>query len=172
MMRKMAAMTAAALLLLWAVPAMGDEPGLTGVWTYDEEASDDVVAAFEPALEEMGRVRRAVARRVLRREVEPEETTRIDIDDETVTVGSGDDPPLVAPVDGETVDHENDDGDDFRLRVDLDASTLTVWVTGDDTDFRSRYRLGDDGTRLDVEIRVDADELSQAVRYDLVYQRR
>lgn len=148
-----------------------DDGSLTGTYVFVDDESDDVMEAFEPAIQQMSRLKRGFARRVLREEMQPDSRIKIDVDDNTVTIHSGDNPPLKAPADGTTIEHENEDGDIIDITATVDDTTMTVHSELADGYHQTTYRLQPDGWKLDVDIELDVEDLPKPVSYSLVYER-
>ena len=160
--------------LVLALPSMAaaEAPSLSGTYELDEEASDVMVEAFEPAIEAMGRMRRGFARRAIESEDDPSEQIQIATDDDEVVIESVDEPPLTAPLDGETVDYVDGDGDKVRVRARIDDGALVVHNDVEDGEYTTTYRLDDSGDRLEVVSDIDMDQLPKEVTYRLYYDRR
>jgi len=77
---------------------------LTGNYTLDADESDELSEVFEPALEDMGRIRRGIARRVLERQDGPGERMEIEEKDDAVRIDTSNEPTRTIPLDGQTVE--------------------------------------------------------------------
>ena len=144
---------------------------LTGSYTLDADESDELSEVFEPALEDMGRIRRGIARRVLERQDGPGERMQIEEGDDAIRIDSSNEPTRTIPLDGEAVEHENSDGDVVELRAGRENGNLVIYTDSDRGEYTSEYQLSDDGERLDIVMEMDMDDLSRIVEYRLVYRR-
>ena len=144
---------------------------LTGNYTLDADESDELSEVFELALEDMGRIRRGIARRVLERQDGPGERMEIEEKDDAVRIDTSNEPTRTIPLDGQTVEHENSDGDVVELRAGRENGNLVVYTDSDRGEYKSVYQLSDDGDRLDIVMEMDMDDLSRIVEYRLVYRR-
>ncbi len=153
--------------------AAADSPSLTGTYLLDEEASDDMVESFEPAIEEMGRVRRGFARRAIEREDGPDHQVLINHSDDEISIQFGDEPVQRIPLNGQTVENKNSDGDTIEQSARVDGSqTVMVQTQSDKGVTATEYRLDTDTDKLEVAMELDFDQLPKKVDYRIVYDRQ
>lgn len=159
--------------MAWAVSAGAETSTLSGTYTFNEETSDELEEAFEPALEEMGRIRRGFARRALADADEPHERMEIDKSKNRIVIRPGDDPVQTIPLDGETVENRNEEGELVDQKVQaVEQRAVTIHTAADEGDITTEYRLGADGRQLEIVMEMDFDQLPKTVTYRLVYNRR
>lgn len=165
-----------ALLILFLIvtlpgTAMAESPpSYSGTYELDEEASDDLMEAFEPAVKEMSRFKRPFARRTIRRESGPEAKLRIQKNDEMLIIEAHED--FRVPLNGEPVDHEDNDGDIVQMSAWIDDGVLMVRTEMDDGEYTTEYRLSPDGKQLSALTRIDVEQLPKRVDYLIVYIRQ
>lgn len=159
---------------LWAIPttAAADSPSLSGTYELNEDASDEMVKAFKPAIDEMSRLRRGFARRAVRDADNPSEQITIDVDDDEVVIDSSNEPTRTIPFGGERIDHTNDEGDEVQLRARMKGDELVVYTDREDGEIESTYRLESNGDRLAIVSDIDIEDLPKEVTYRLYYERR
>lgn len=160
------------LSLLFTSSALAATPSFSGTYTLDEGASDDVLAAFEPALQEMNIVKRTAARQVLRRRVQPERHIRIAHTSATITIQDGSRPALEVPEDGREVDITTVEGNAAKISARVAEAVLRVNMNEEKGRYRARYSLSPDGRRLTVRVNLDYQQLPKPVSYKLVYTRQ
>ena len=160
-----------AALAVIAVPALAaaDEPSLSGSYTLDEQRSDEMVEAFEPAIEEMSWWKRGVARRVARREDNPAQRLRIEKTGDEVTIDPSDGPPRTFPLDGEVVEYEDADDNPVRVSARVEEGTLVMDYDIVVGEYTAYFRLR--GDRLELVRDMDLDRLPRRIEYRLVYRR-
>lgn len=169
-------MSMALVLVLFAADGMAhiavaqDSP-FNGTWILDEEASDDFAEAFEPALQEMGRIRRSIARIALGRADGHAPFVHIEITDDYITVQQGERRPARLPANGEPVQHENDDGDIMQGTAHLEGNVLRVEMQGENGGSNTDYHLSDNHQRLTVHRTLESERLPEPVEILAVYNR-
>lgn len=173
-MTSLRALLIAAVFALLTIPAtaMADSPSLSGIYGLDEEASDEMVEAFEPAIAEMSRLKRRFARRQVRRADNPSEQITIEKEDGKVMIEAGDDPPLKVELGGEAVEHTDAEGEKRQVSARMEGDTLRVHYDVEDGEYDTRYRLESEGQRLAIISEIDVEELPKAVTYRLYYNRQ
>jgi hypothetical protein len=160
------------ILSAWIEDAHANPGPFSGAFTLDEAASDDVMAAFEPAIRDMNAVVRPVARRRIRRDARPSPTLRIDQDAHTITLRPADQRVLTAPLSGDPVQITTKAGNPASVTIRLIDGTLHVRRTEEAGSYQARYQLSPDGQRLTIAVELDYDQLPKTVRYNLVYNRQ
>ncbi|RDV39642.1 hypothetical protein DV096_03505 [Bradymonadaceae bacterium TMQ3] len=171
-LRKLLVTSLFALALLatgMASTASAQTPDFSGSYVLDEAASDDFFDAFEPALEEMNPIKRALARRYLKKTDGPDTRLRLEQSAETVTVQGEDRPAVAIPLSGERVSREGDDGKTVHFSAGLRGEVLRVTMLTEGGPFRTDYRMLDDG-RMEIRVRVENEQLPLPVTYRLVYR--
>ena len=163
-----------AIFVAFAFPAtaVADGPDLSGTYSYDEENSDDMMEAFTPAIDAMSRMRRGFARRAVRNQDDPPAQIKIEQSDDEIAIHAGDSPVIRAPLNGETVDYVNKDGETEKVTARLDDDAVEVHRDFDDGEYRTRYRLSTSGQRLGIFSKIDMDALPKVVNYRRAYDRR
>lgn len=161
------------LALAFALPATAaaDGPDLTGTYSYDGDSSDNMVEAFEPAINEMSRLRRGFARRRVANQPDPPAQIRIQQSDDEIVIRSGDNPTLTAPLDGRTVDYVNADGETEKVSARIDGNAVRIHRDFEDGEYLVRYSLANDGQRLVIATEIDMDALPLKVDYRRIYNR-
>ena len=148
-----------------------DTPGFTGTFTLDEERSDDFTEAFEGELQEMGRFRRAIARRLITRRGGHAEKIHIEVGDEYIILQSDERDPIRFPANGDEFTHTNEDGDEMTASAQLDGNILKISMMGDDGGSVTEYRLDSEGKAIRVNRKLESDQLNNPVRFSVVYNR-
>jgi len=151
--------------------ASAQAPNFSGDYTLDEGASDDFLAAFEPALEEMNPIKRALARRYLKKSEGPDTRLRIEQNGESVTLQGENRPAVTLPLSGERTSHQNDKGETVYLRARFRGAVLHVDMETDGGPFTTEYRMTPGGV-LESRVRVVNEHLPMPVTYRLVYRAR
>ena len=156
------------VLLSLAGPSWAAGESFSGTYRLDEGASDNIQEAFEPALSEMGRVRRTFARQALRR-ASHEETLQIRIEGTEISMQAGQRPRLELPIDGTEREVVGENGGRARGSARLVNDRLEVRVKGERGTSTTIYRL--EGNRLIGTITFENEELSKPVTFRVVYRR-
>ncbi|MFU8807320.1 MAG: hypothetical protein ACNA8W_26155 [Bradymonadaceae bacterium] len=162
------------LVVGMALPALAfsETPSFSGTYELDKEAGDDMLEAFEPALLEMGLVKRTLARQYMRRNVKPDEQLRIEQKETTVSIQSGDRPPIIAPLSGEETKYTKFDGSVARVRTRIIDDVLELRAVEPAGGYTTRYSLSPDGRRLTMRVNLSYEQLPKPVSYMLVYVRK
>ncbi|TXD37952.1 hypothetical protein FRC96_07870 [Lujinxingia vulgaris] len=171
-LRRLLVMSFFALALLatsFASTASAQTPDFSGSYVLDEAASDDFLAAFEPALEEMNAIKRALARRYLKKSDGPDTRMSIEQSDETFTVQGEDRTPVAIPLSGERISREGEDGKTVHFTAGRRGEVVRVTMFTEGGPFRTDYRMLDDG-RMEIRVRVENEHLPLPVTYRLVYR--
>ncbi len=163
-------LTTAMVMLLFAGTAWADAGHLAGSYSHDEDASETMIDAFTPAIDEMSRMRRGFARRAVRNRPDPSGTIRIEYDEESeeVSLHYDEEPTLTVPLSGEQIRHEEHDGDIRKVTAKMDGEALVLESDVDDGEYTTRYELN--GDRLEITSHIDFDSLPKVVEYNLVYR--
>ena len=162
-----------ALFVLFALPAtaFADGPELSGTYHYDEARSDSMVDAFEPAIDEMNRIARGVARRRVRNQPPAPATVRIEQTASQIVVDFQGTPAIRAPLDGSTVDYVNADGETEKVTARVDGPAILIHRDFDDGEYHTRYFIDSNG-RLHIASRINMDSLPKVVNYTRIYTSR
>lgn len=150
---------------------MVERQPFSGTYVLDKEASDDVVEAFEPVLQELNFVTRRIARSRLQEDAQPDKNLRIHQSETEVTIQSGDSPAMTTPLSGEMVDRETEQGGKVKVRTRIVGPVLEQHIVFGAGSQTNRYRLSSDGQRLTNTVRLVVDRLPRPVTYRLVYNR-
>ncbi|RAL25389.1 hypothetical protein DL240_04040 [Lujinxingia litoralis] len=149
--------------------AQAQTPPCSGTYTLDEAASDDFLAAFEPALQEMNAIKRAIARKMLKRGEGPDRRLTLRQQEGQITLQGGDRPAVTLPLNGERVAHTGENGEEVHFRARMRDEVLHVEMETEHGPIRSQYRCREGG-RLDVRTRLEMEQLPRPVSYRMVYR--
>ena len=161
-----------ALTLAVSGTASAEVSEMSGTYQLDQEASDDLVEAFEPAVSEMSRFRRGFARRAIRRKDGPDEVMKIELNDEEIVIHAGDSPAMEIPLNGEVIEYEDSSGDIQQVSAKVHDEFVEVHTRINEGEYTAEYRIGDGGQRLEIDMVMDIDRLPKKVDYRIVYRRR
>lgn len=150
---------------------IADSPVIAGTYMLDKEASDDFTEAFEEELQEMGRIRRTIARHMISRRGGHAEQIRIVIEEHQIVFHSDDRDPIIFPADGSEITHINDNGDEMKARAELEGNLLRISMNGEDGGTVTEYQLNSTGDILKVDRKLTSDRLSNPVEFQVVYHR-
>jgi hypothetical protein len=143
---------------------------LEGEFRLNAAASADVPAAIEEATRDAGFFVRNVGRGVLKRMLSPQQQLEIRFDSAGVAITEGDD-VLHTPVGGRRIDVRNARGERESVATTWDGETLVRTFRADAAARVFRYRPGEYGRTLEVEVEVTGRVLPRPLRYRLVYER-
>lgn len=165
------AIAAAALPLSPAPAAAQANDALKGTFTLNRQASDDVNAAINQAVQRMNFVTRPVARGRLRNTNQPYQRIVIDWSGGNVSVTTDARAPIVSPAAGTAVAWRREDGEQFQLTQRWEGGKLHQRFSADDGSRENVFSVSPDGQTMTMEVTVTSPRLPQPLRYKLVYTR-
>lgn len=145
---------------------------LTGTYTLDTARSDNAQNAIDRATrglnsQDVERVRNSLLRRL-----EAPEQLSFDQSGNRITIASSSAPQATIDADGRMQTETRPNGRTVRTTSTLNGNMLTIDSTGDrGNDFRVSFEVQDNGHRLSVTRRFDAERLSQPVSVQSYYNR-
>ncbi|MBL8269959.1 hypothetical protein [Steroidobacter sp.] len=145
-----------------------DSSGLTGNYKFVPAQSGDVAQAIDKAVEGMNFIKRPIARGRLSKTNTPYQHIRIEIGASEVEIAYDTNKPIRVPLDGQSIKWTRDDGEVFDVSATFDGSKLLqTYKATDGTRVNSFSKDSTGSLRLEVE--VSSPQLSQPVKYALVY---
>ncbi|HSM36187.1 MAG TPA: hypothetical protein VK837_07320 [Longimicrobiales bacterium] len=154
-----------------APPAARDAPPIQGVFLLDPDAGDSVDEVIDRGVGLLAWYKRPFARGRLRDGTEPRAWVALDPGPEAIRVRTEAD-DLTIPWTGGLRDWEWKEGDLVDVTASWDGDDLLQDFHGSDGSRFNRYVLSSDGRTLELFVRIDSDQLKEALRYRLVYVRQ
>jgi hypothetical protein len=161
------------LLAAALVPAAAkaQESSMRGTWTLNRQASDDVTAAINRAVQRMNFITRPIARGRLTRTNAPYQRVQVDYNQEHVTLRFDERAPMTTPSNGTPIQWRREDGEMFALSTEWENGRLEQTFKADDGQRVNVFSVSEDGRTLSMEVTVSSPRLPAPVRYKLVYNR-
>lgn len=145
---------------------------LTGTYMLDSARSDNTQAAVDRAIRGLNSQDAERVRNSLSRRLEAPEQLSIDQNGNRITIASSSAPQATLEADGRAQTETRPNGRTIRTTSTLSGNTLTIDSSGDrGNDFRVSFTVQDNGRRLRVTRRFDAERLSQPVSVQSYYNR-
>jgi hypothetical protein len=142
---------------------------LSGHYTVDRAASDDIEAAIRATVSGMSFIKRPFARSRLRSTNPVGGTVGIEVNPGKVKITFDSNSPMEAPDDGTTVKWTRDDGETFDLSMRWEGETLVHTMGAKEGTRTNRFTLA--GETLTVSVSVQSPQLPRALEYKIVYKR-
>ena len=159
-----------ALALFALLPAsLGAQQSLSGTYTLNRQASDDINAAIESAVRRMNFVTRPIARGRLRKTNAAYERVVIDYGTSQVSVTFDQRAAIVTPSNGTPIKWRREDGEQFDVSTEWENGRLEQTFSAEDGRRVNVYTL--EGNTLTMEVTITSPRLSAPLRYKLVYNR-
>jgi hypothetical protein len=154
-----------------AAPDVRDAPPIEGVFLLDVEAGDAVEEVIDRGVGLLPWYKRPFARGRLRDGTEPRAWVAFDFAPDALRVRTEAD-DLTIPWKGGLQDWEWKEDDPVDVTVSWDGDDLLQDFYGTDGTRFNRYVLSPDGRTLELFVRVESDQLKEALEYRLVYVRQ
>ena len=167
-MRRLA--TLAAALVLFASPALA-QGTISGTFTLDRQASDNVDQAIAKAVKDMNFVTRPIARGRLQKTNQPYQTVTIANAGANTVVTIDKQPARSAPSNGTPVDWTRADGEKFKLSMTWANGQLTESFKAEDGQRENTYVLSPDGATLTMNVKVSSPRLPKPLTYKLLFKK-
>lgn len=172
------AMRRSVLLLVVLLAALGFRPlhaqdaRLEGAFVYAPEASEDVEAAIDAAVDDLNFIVRPIARRRLRDATEPIRRVTFEQRPGTIVISTGDaaNPTRTAP-DGTPAPWTRTNGETVDVATRWDGDMLFQTFDAEDGMRTNAYTLSADGDTLRMAVTIRSPRLPEPVEYTLVYRR-
>lgn len=151
--------------------AATDGPPIQGVFLLDSAAGDPVADVIDRGVGLLPWYKRPFARGRLREATRPAAWVSIEPGADTLRIRTEVD-DLRIPWEGGIEDWEWKPGDYVDVTASWDGDDLLQDFRGSDGSRNNRYVLSEDGRRLELRVRIESEQLTEPLRYRLVYVRR
>lgn len=151
--------------------ATGDGPPIQGVFLLDSTTGDSVEEVIDRGVGLLAWYKRPFARGRLREATRPAAWVSIQPGADTLRIRTEVD-DLRIPWQGGIEDWEWKPEDYVDVRASWDGDDLLQDFRGSDGSRNNRYVLSEDGRRLELQVRIESEQLMEPLRYRLVYVRR
>jgi|SRR5215204_3551998 len=158
-------------LLVLCPAAAAQETKLSGAFTLDRQASDDVNRVIEAAVARMSFVTRPTMRGHLRKTNYVYGRVVISQDVRRVSVKFDSRAPMESPANGTPVKWEREDGEKVDLSAKSDGGRLVQTLKGEDYERTNTFSLSADGRTLTLGVVTRNPKLPKPLEYKLVYTR-
>lgn len=152
------------------VPSQSVTPDLSGTYVIDRGASDDPKKAVEKATSSMRRFKRNALNKRLQDDMKTADTLRIAQRGDSVTLAASERVRMTV-VPGTPKSRTGQRGGTVETAGEWQGNALLVKTTAERFQREARYSLEGDGSRIRVAIAMRAEQLSEPIRYTLVYRR-
>lgn len=142
---------------------------LSGTFSYDEAASDDIEQAVREATSGMNFITRPIARSRLRSTTLPVQRLEVDASEARVSVAADEREPIVTTPDGTPTTWTGLDDEELQVSTEWRDGRLHELFRADDGQRENVYE-STGGDALRVHVTVSSDRLPEPVRYTLVYR--
>jgi hypothetical protein len=146
-------------------------PDVRGGYVLDAPAGDDVLRAIDDVVEDMGGLRRPLARLRLRELNQPPQRIDVASTESEVSITTDGKDVIRTPVDGKPVQWTRADGEQFTIRTTWDGRTLKRIFTAEDGERANTYDFSPDGATLTMSVTLTSPQLPKPLTYTLVYRR-
>lgn len=162
-----------ALAVAALLPAAGaaQESSMRGTFTLNRQASDNVRAAIDAAVQRMSFVTRPIARGRLVRTNPMYERVNIEFDQRNVTVTLDNRRPIASPANGTPIKWTREDGEVFDLSTEWENGRLEQTFKAEDGQRLNVYSISPDGNTLTMNVTITSPRLPRPLTYKLVYNR-
>ena len=139
---------------------------LTGTYRLDTSRSDDTNRVLSDS-----RVRDRNSQEDLRRKLDMPQELAFDVSGNQVTMASTNSSPTTFDADGQTRNQTASNGENVRVRTDLQGDDLTIASLGIDSDFTVTFSSIENGRALKVTRRITTDYLRQTLFVESIYNK-
>jgi hypothetical protein len=157
--------------VLAAAPAHA-ETELAGVYKYagGQPEIDKMYMAVEEVVQKMNFMIRGIARKKLRRPNMPSAEVDLKITADTITLARTGQDTVAAPRDGKTITWKNGDGDEFKVKYELNGDSVLQTMVGKSSHSTNRFTL--EGDTLKVATRIESQRLPAPVIFEFTYKKK
>lgn len=152
-----------------ATAGADDALSLSGAYVHAPEQSSDVAKAIDQAVEKMNFIKRPIARSRLTRTNAPYQRVRIQLGAAEAEITYDDRKPIRMPLDGQSIKWTRDDGEVFDVSAKVEGGKLLQTYKAEDGARVNAFTKDASGA-LRLEVEVSSPQLSQPVKYVLVYR--
>ena len=170
--RLLAVCTACSIIAGFAQQGVAQDASLTGVWTHSPDAKEqaDRYEAIDQVANRMNLLMRGRARETLREKTAPQPTIQITDEGDRVTF-SGKKHRATFKTDGTPTRVDSERGT-ATARAKRQNGKLKLTSQGNDGGIQTTvYSLAKDGTRLVLDVSIDAKMFKSPMRYKVTYKR-
>lgn len=157
--------------LAFAIPAAAQNAALSGTFTLNQQASDNVNTAIDAAVRPMNALLRPIARGRLRSTNQPYRRVVIAAQGSQTSITTDSRAAILTPSNGNSIRWRREDGETLNVSTSWQGDRLVQTFRADDGTRVNTYKMNADGS-MTMSVTITSGRLPRPLTYNLVYAKQ